>query len=75
MRVSVLFSVPSGFSVTVVSVVVILPVGLTCVVSVRETVRAHPAVRHDTPIINILANVINLVALIFFIFFVICFIL
>lgn len=66
---------PSGFSVTVVSVVVVLPVGLTCVSSVCETVRAHPAVRHDTPIINIPANVINLVVLIFFIIFAIWFVL
>jgi len=59
-RVSVWFMVPSGFWVTVFSFVLTAPVPLTRVSSVREMVRAHPAVRNENPRADIAAKVMSL---------------
>jgi len=52
--------VPSGFWVTVFSFVLTAPVPLTRVSSVREMVRAHPAVKNENPRADIAAKVMSL---------------
>ena len=58
--VSVLVTVPSGFSVTFFSFDSTVPSLLTLVSSVLETVRSHPTVRNDNPKNAIAAKVISL---------------
>ena len=59
--------VPSGFWVTVFSLVVTAPVGLTRVSSVLEIVRAHPLVSKETAKTDIVANANSLPVLMCFI--------
>ena len=59
-RVSVWFMVPSGFWVTVFSFVLTVPLPLTRVSLVLETVRAHPFVKNDNAKAAIAPKVISL---------------